>query len=481
MFCHLLLREKTINLYKELLYRAMPPQSFLSQTKTSRSRMLRTHSFSNAARYIHQDESPSKSTKQGENIAAAQEVIWKFFLNLTKSNAPELVLKEFKNLFINPTYSSNSEIQKALNTIVFSQNEQEFRNTLKRCIYILLNTWIIGRKYQYPQALIEKFAVTNLNYRDSSTFLDCLRSWIINFLKSQDYQEVKVFALKYEQKETENWKSRYASYLLTPQYLDSRNPLEQRQAARRLSQQLQDKYKFDLAIYTAHSHTTPYQERKTNPTALGNEALRLIKTVLAKRSFFNYMNLANIFLKQTEQLTYKQFKKSLLKYLIFSLECNGFVDSVKTQLSQKLELVYQHEEQQVLDKSLFLRTCNRVIEYLTIQKNGKPSDLFVLIASQGNPLTLAIMILKILLICPLSRTYLELCMAKLIEYYENDLSSECEWVINFLEVSKIILTIYTENVKYNLVNMEQENLSAHKKMIEQDSYRIFSQSNSDGK
>lgn len=453
----------------------MPPQTFVSQTKTTHSRVFSTHSFDKAVNNIELDEFPSQSNKQGKHIGAAQEEIWQFFLNLTKSTAPELVLTEFENLFINPSFLSNSDIERTLKIIVLSQNEQEFRNTLKRCIYILLNTWIYSRKYQYAQILIEKLSIPYLSYRGTSTFLRSLRSRMMNFMKSQDYQEVKLFASKYDRQETGNWKSRYTSYLLTPQYLNSDNSLEQRQAARRLSQQLQDKYKFDLAMYTAHSHTTPSWNNKVkNPTALGDEALRLIKKVLATPGIFNYVNLASIFLHQTQGLSYNQFKQSLLNYLIFSLENTGLVASIKMQLTQKLDALYQHEDQQVLRNGLILRTCNRMIEYLTIDKNNQPSDLFVLIASQGNPLTLGILLLKVLLISPPSRTFLELCMSKLIDYYGNYSEQDCQWVINFLEVSQIILTLYTENVKYNLVNMERETSLSHT-MIDENSYRIFPQ------
>ncbi|MBE9225348.1 hypothetical protein IQ264_07870 [Phormidium sp. LEGE 05292] len=458
----------------------MLSQSFVSQPKINQLRVIRIPSFDNTVSNIEIDELPSQFNKQGKHIAAAQERIWLFFLNVAKSAAPEIVLTKFEKLFINPSFDCNLEIEKALKIIVLSQNEQEFRNTLKRCIYILLNTWIYSRKYQYAQILIEKLSVPHLNYSGSSTFLRSLRSWIINFMKSQDYQEVKLFASRYDRQQTGNWKSRYTSYLLTPQYLNSENSLEQRQAARRLSQQLQDKYKFDLAMYTVHSNRTLSSKSKVkNPTALGDEALRLIKKVLAKNGAFSHVNLAAIFLNQTQGISYRQFKQSLLNYLIFSLESAEIVKSIKMQLTQKLDALYQHEDRQALQNILILRTANRMIEYLTIDKNNQPSELFVLIASQGNALTLGILLLKVLLISPHSRTFLELCMSKLVDYYGNYSEQDCQWVINFLEVIQIILTLYTGDIKYNLVNMEQET-SPSQIMIDENSYRIFPQIHGEG-
>jgi len=94
--------------------------------------------------------------------------------------------------------------------------------------------------------------------------------------------------------------------------------------------------------------------------------------------------------------------------------------------------------------------------------------------TQLNPLTLAILILKIILISPYSQTYLELCFARLIQYYQDESAGDCQWLINFLEVCQIALTIYGENVQYNLVNMS-EKTSEEQLFIDLNNCRVFSQ------
>ncbi|MEC4990185.1 MAG: hypothetical protein SAJ37_15740, partial [Oscillatoria sp. PMC 1068.18] len=49
------------------------------------------------------------------------------------------------------------------------------------------------------------------------------------------------------------------------------------------------------------------------------------------------------------------------------------------------------------------------------------------------------------------------CIASLIKYYEQEPESECQWLIVFLETLRVTLTIYTDNVNYNLINMEAVN------------------------
>ncbi len=451
----------------------MVSQSFFPQVTTGHFRTIKAPLPSDDSNIVHHTGALQNSNDPQPDLSPQREVICQFFLTLVKQSSPELVLSEFKNLFIQ-FFVVQTEPQKALYQIIISRNEEEFKNTLKRTIYIILNNWIFRRDYKPAQALIELLGNAPVNCSTKSPTLNHLSSWLDNFINSQDYQEIKLFVAKYDYQQKQHWKNNYTSYLLTSQYANSQNSLEQRQAAKALSKQLQDKFKVDLAMFTAHSHANVSPTQRTqNPSFLGDEALELIKKVVSKRSFFSYANLANIFIQQTHRLKYKHFKQSLIKYLFFSVSNQGLVDNLKTKLTEKLEGIYQEYDEEVLNKPLLLKTCNRTIDWLTIPRNGEPSSLFIALASQGNPLTLAIILLKLILICPPTRTHLEVCMANLIRYYEDYSQDECHWVIKFLEITKIILTIFTENVQYNLVSMDENNLNSN--IQDQDEWRIFSQ------
>ena len=450
----------------------MVSQSFFPQATTGHFRAIKAPLPSDDSNFGHQTQSLRNSNDPQPDLSPQREVICQFFLNLVKQSSPDLVLSEFKNLFIK-LFVVQTEPQKAFYKILISRHEEEFKNTLKRSIYIIINNWIFRRDYKPAHQLIELLAHAPINCCAPSPTLNHLSTWLENFINSQDYQEIKLFVGKYDYQQKNHWKNRYTSYLLASQYANSENTLEQRQAAKTLSKQLQDKFNFDLAMYTAHYHPNASKDTiPQNPTGLGDEALRLIKKVVTKRSFFSYANLANIFIQQTHRLKYKYFKQSLIKYLFFSVSNQGLVDNLRTKLTEKLEGIYQEYDEEGLNKPLLLKTCNRIIEWLTIPRNGEPSSLFIALASQGNPLTLAIILLKLILICPPTRTHLEVCMANLIRYYEDYSQEECHWVIKFLEITKIILTIFTENVQYNLVNMDESNLNTN--VQAQDEWRIFS-------
>ena len=405
----------------------------------------------------------------------AQELICQFFLQGLKQYSPESILQRFKHLFIEPAEAINSAPRQALECIIASGSEQTFINTLKRSIYILVNNWSTARQQNYVQQLLQLLS-TYPNLKKTCTFtLKRLMLWRRNFVNSQDYQELKLFASKYENRHQEHWSQRYSSYLLVSQSVDARKPLEQQEAARTYSKALKERFQFELAMYTARSSSVACQGNTSpNPTRLGDGVLRLIQYILKKRGRFSYASLARIFLHQTQRLRYKDFKQNFLDYLFFSTDDPDLAETLKTQLTSLLNSLYQTYHDQPWDNYLLLRTCKRLIEYFTTVDQKHPSRLFILLIAQGKAVNLAILLLKIVLLCPQTHTHLECCLAQLVQHYKIKSEAECKWLIDFLEVIQLTLAIYLEDVRYNLVKMPeyQQGLMTDN---EGNIYRIFTQ------
>lgn len=422
-----------------------------------------------------QNDTAYRFSRQGRTIQQAQDCIYEFLLDIVRKWPPEEVLLEFKRLFIYHVDSISSGAMQSVYEIVFSNNQNEFRNTIKRCCYILINNWDASRNFKPIQDLVQLFRDPSFNRYTASPTLKRLRVWINDFVQSKDFEELKLFTARYEDRVVGPWTSRYTSYLLVPQYIDLKNPLEQREAARALSKQLKDRFKFDLAMYVAKSQIPAASDRAAkNPTALGDEALRLIKLIVARRGQFSYVNLASIFLQQTEALPYRAFKQSLQRYLVFSVDNQSFAETLKTKIHEKLESLYTIHNHEILTDALILRTCNRIIDILTTENQDEPSPLFIQLLSHGSPITLVIVLLKVILISRYSRTHLEARIAGLIKHYENYPEADCNWVVNFLEIFNVTFAIYADNVQYNLVKMDEE-ISEDSSIFDPDTYRIFSQ------
>lgn len=419
-----------------------------------------------------------KSNSRQVNLQIAQERVYKFLVEIVQKSSSDEVLKEFKRLFIDCLDSVKSDSAPGIYAIFSENNEQEFRHTLKRCCYILVNNWDSNRKGKHIQELVELFVNYKLQVWTSSSNsnkINIFKKWLVNFVNSNDYEELKLFAYRHIEQNKTHWTNRYTSYLLVAQSEDKNNPQEQQEAAKKLSRQMKDKFKFELAMYiarsqSANSSTTRYR----NPTILGDNVLHLIKTIVLKKGAFSHENIASIFLKQTQNQNFKDFKDSLQKYLIFSVERKNFVETLKQQLSEKLSFWKEEYHQETISKELLLRTCNRVIDCLTTENGREPSQLFILLLSQGHPLTLVVVLLKLVLICRNSRSHLEVRIADLIRYYDKFPEDECQWVINFIEIFNITFAIYAENVEYNLIKMKEDGETSQAK-LNLDGYRVFSQ------
>lgn len=451
----------------------MPSQDFSSQAETKESKVLPAVT-NNKLTEAPETQPLPQSNNPELTIYVAQDIIYKFFIHHINNSKPELVWQEFKNLFIELISPLDSKLIQALYAIIVSNDQTEFNNLFKRCCYILLNNWISQRQYQLALELVETISEITLT-EPADALLKILRIWLRNFVSSKDYEEIRLFVSKYDNLVQTHWTARYQPYLLAAQYLDPKNTPEERETARVLSQQLKDKYKFELAMYTSRSQSAAFKFKTYyNPTLLGDEALRLIKIILINRGSLSYPTLANLFLNQSQYITYKQFKEGFIKYLFYYTEANDYTAIVKTKLIETLELTHTENDEESLNSSLLLRTCNHLIKCLTVENSREPTALFRLVSTQLNPLTLAIIMLKIILISPHSRMHLELCFAKLIQYYQDNSAEECPWVINFLEVCQIALTIYGENVQYNLVNMSDK-YHQEELFIDLNNCRVFSQ------
>ena len=426
---------------------------------------------------INQENTHSVTSNSRQiNVQITQEEVYSFFIEIVKNLSPDDVLREFKGLFIDGLDSENSDYIPGIYSVFLDNNEQELSNTLKRCCYIIVNNWKSNRKDKYIQELVNLFINDNLKIKknDAPVVKTC-KTWLENFVNSKDYQELKLFAAKYDESSKGHWANRYSSYLLIDQSVNKNNPREQQEAARKLSKQIKEKFKFELAMYIARSQSAVSSAaRYKNPSILGDQALRLIKAIVLKKGVFSHENIAHIFIKQTQNQTLEEFKINLEKYLFLSVDKQESFETWKQQFIDNLSVWKKDYNHETVTKDLLLRTCNRVIDSLTIENGKEPSSLFVLLITQGHALTLVIILLKTVLISQNSRRHLETRIAHLIRFYENYPEDECKGVINFMEIFNITFAIYAENVEYNLIKMDEEKQSSNPQ-LNLDSYRVFSQ------
>ena len=409
-------------------------------------------------------------------IAEAQNLVFQYLLSIVKTWPARDVLDEFEQLFIDHSDLDSAteppELLEAICAIAAADQEVALKNTLKRSCYILINNWDISRDHKSVKRLVQLFDNPVLRQSSSRPLQNRLRQWVHSFTLSEDFKELKLFAARYDDPERLHWSQRYAAYLLMSQYADKNNSHEQRQAAKTFSRQLKDRFKLNLALYTAYSEveTVSPQQRFKDPTILGEDSLQQIKRILTYSGPFSYEYLARLFCRRTAGINYKQFKQHLHSYLT-----DPAVHEGESPLDQRLETrlaeLYSAYEDKPLDEALLLRTCNRLISSLTTEDHQNPADIFLWTIAQERPMAIVIALLQLLLISPKSRIHLEARIADLIRYYESYPETECRWIIHFFEMFNVTMMVHAEDIRYSLVDTNAPDAAPQSP----ESFRIFSQ------
>jgi len=430
------------------------------------------------------------------SIEKAQKIIYNFFLEIIKFTRSEEILYQFEKLFIKYENADNTQVYDALGEIIFYNKCEEFEHTVLRCCYILNNNWVLNNNLNACKQLVDLFLSDSINIPTKIYKLQRLRHWLQDFVESEAYQTLRSLsggsAIR---KNSHEWKNRFATYLLVSEYTDPTKSLEQRQYAKTLSHNLKKQFKFDLAMYTARIDSrSGSNSKRQNPTNLGDGVLTLIKKVLNKQGNQNYRNLAKNFFKQARYTTFGEFKERFILYLGITQHDLKSAEVLDVTVVRKLRQFQEHRHDEETSLSLLHITCNRTLQYLLLNERRHPSKFFELALDSNNLLTPVILLLKIVLIFPDIRLYLESYVAELIKFYGACDESECLTFINFLDVLNVTLAIFDEDTDYSLIRMDdgknyrecpEYNDERVKQNVinidtdldrELDNYRVFSQS-----
>jgi hypothetical protein len=421
-----------------------------------------------------------------QGIDQAQSRIYEFFLEAVRYKSTEEVIDDFKTLFINLGNRQKLEIVDALNQILIAYNEKEFFCTLKRCCYILINNWTVSNNRIGIQALIDVFKHPLIHKQSKYAKIQTLRIWLRQFVESEEFQALNLFNLHLDDKSNvdRQWSSRFASYLLAYDYGNPASSLEQRQAANLLAQKMNDKFKFDLAKYTAHLNPRLSTEsRPRNPTSLSDNILNISIFMLTKKSELNCQEMADKFLRNNKDICYQDFKTNLLKYLDFSIADFEISETLQNKLHNGLLEFKSERHDYPVSTAMILKASKYLINEITICDRGYPTELFNILIHHTNPLNFVVLLLKILLINDSIRLYLELRLASIIKYYSQYSESKCKSVITFIDILNIGLAIYAGKTRYNIIKMNPYEISSNESnhldsqilKFDTKQYRIFSQ------
>ncbi|MCC0178890.1 hypothetical protein I4641_18125 [Waterburya agarophytonicola K14] len=440
-----------------------------------------------------------------KSIVLEQQIVYDYLLDCVTTQQPQAVIRKFKTLFVQGK-NEQIKLSKALEKTIFSPiAQQQFAQFFNHCFYIVLNYWVANpESLRYVSDLFE--IIEEINHSSS---YDRRRKQLIKLIK--DYQQSKpyfqlkaIIAIINPQKnanvilssensfspnkerltggETTGGISRdkechstdvnsyLARYTYLYEYIDPQIPkLEQLskfikslQSSRcqdfeiKLSRHII--YRFRLKqvaqIKLLSKGAGKVINKVDNPSLLSEKAFRVALTQYVGKieDKKTILERSQRFLADTKsRSSYKTFKQDLYQFILKDIKPRNSNHSFDLKLKNKLENIFERSDNKPINNTLILQTCRQLLSFLIIDSDSSenPQQFANLIANLGTAQVMKILV-KITLICPESKPFLEKKIFSIISFYQLYNLRDVPWIIKTLEHLLIAFSIYFGNIDVSI-------------------------------
>ena len=405
-----------------------------------------------------------------------EKIIYDYLREYLTNHSPEETITEFRCLFIEGI-SQNITVRNAIEDIIYSKIKREkFFYVLNYCFYLIVTHWLDNCDLRYILQLLRLFDNLNYTAKYHTRRKQKITVLIQDFVRSTHYLQLKRITVVVEHKAvTENDKdvkiadllARY-TYLYQPLLVREKNIFELTAIIQKLQIERTKSFELKLAqhiIYRTRlieiakaqqfSHGAGKLIRRIpNPTLLSNKDLKIVLKQYIKKidKKVTLYQLSRKFVTRNKQgITYREFKRNLYFYLIYNIEPRNNNYDFPKKLWDLLDSIYYQSDTLPIDDNLILRTCRKLYQHLIISNCDRHQHnlLLKLISNLGTAQT-AMLLVKIVLICPLIKTDLEQRLAILYNYYEAKNIEDVPWMVKFFEHFLIAFSIYFGKIDISL-------------------------------
>ena len=412
-----------------------------------------------------------------DEIAKIAQIFYNYLGNYLLHHTAEETILEFSCLFLEGR-SQNIVIRNTIEELIGSKiDKEDFCQILNHCFYIIINYLIENNKEnKYIIQLINSLENINNNSIVYSRIKQKILLLTKKFVASKDYARLKRIAVILQSQSLleinndfliQSFLSRY-TYLYKPLIVGQENIDEIAKLVQTLEINRLKAFELKLAqhiIYRSRlieiakarqfSHGAGKIVRRIpNPTLLSDKDLKLllkqyIKKIDGKATLYQLSR--DFMLKIKREISYREFKQNLHRYLIYQIEPRNSQYNFSEKLWKIIDRAYYQSDSLLLNDSLILRTCRKIYQALIINNSEKNNHklLIQLINNLGTAQTVMLLI-KIVLICPQAKPDLEQRLGNLFIYYELKTFADALWTIKFLEHFLVAFSIYFGEIDLSL-------------------------------
>ncbi|MDJ0745319.1 MAG: hypothetical protein QNJ32_18430 [Xenococcaceae cyanobacterium MO_167.B27] len=418
-------------------------------------------------------------------IQEQSQIIYNHLQDCIQEDSPEIVIERFRHLFIKGTGYKNPQVRIALSAIVeASILEQDFYCFLSHCCHIIISYW-----YKHPNLknsislLIAQFDLALPPGSAHTKSGKKLRQLIRKFQNTEQYNKLKRLGTLITKTQTKhNFHNVNSLGDLIQRYpflhqhclLNPDSSYEFQKTIKTIQKEIQHRYELELSQYVTYRarlsevarQSQRYNSNKLNksliqpvknPTLLSDRKLNItLRQYLGKVEKNNtYKDLAHNFLNHNAGIRYyKVFQNNLYEYLTLGLDSEYCNSKLNPKIHQWLQEIVPDLGSRKLDEFTMIRTCSYLLKSLIVdsQKNPEHYLLIDMIVNLGTTEVIGLL-LKLVLICPKIKPYLEQKFAILFSHYESFAKDDLMWLINSLEKLQLAFSIHFGKVDLSLVKI----------------------------
>ncbi len=402
------------------------------------------------------DSYESWSSHQAASASELENHLYLYLKQCRQQESADHVLRRFQDLFIQANPHPESLVWEALVELAHRpHSEREFKYTLNRCSYTLINPWSTEPKNHWAVPALVQMFETIPEAPTQETETQRVRELGRLFTTTDQYAALRRFANLIDApapemvppladqpvaKQLKRYPFLYDSSLLTK---DS----DQHQKAQvgKLRQDAEATLGVKLARY-CHQQKQGATCHIPNPTRLSatelNQALAYYTgKVEGSRS---HRDLAQMFQTYSKTVrSFRDFKEEFLEYLLSPLadaDPKYVNNHFGKALRQFLRDTLSDFDGQRLTNFIIITTCQKLLNFLVVQGRQQPvfRRFWQLLRETGHTLTVGLL-LRIVLFCGPVKPWLENRMTVLFNYHESRMCKEVPWLMDALEHVNVAL------------------------------------------
>lgn len=404
------------------------------------------------------DSYESWSSNNQASSAELESRLYRHLQECRQAETADVVLDRFRQLFIQAEGYPDRVVWDALVDLAHhSQSGREFKYTLNRCSYTLINPWYTQpRDHWAIPALVQLFeTIPTAPTRRQDTYR--IRTLGQSFTETEQYASLKRLANLFDKdavddaseavddqliaKQLKRYPFLYDSSLLTKD-----SDQHQKQYVGKLRQEAETKFGVGLARYCHQRTRTAGGTTVPNPTRLSEAELQGALAYYTGKVEGNrsHRDVAQMFQTYSKTVrSFRDFKEEFLEFLLAPLadvDPNYVNSNFGRTLRQYLRETLQDFDGQRLTDFIVITTCQRLLNFLVVQGRQQPvfRRFWQLLNEVGYTLTVGLL-LRIVLFCSSVKPWLENRLAVLFKHHESRACKEAPWLLNTLEHTNVAL------------------------------------------